>query len=66
VWSLTSWGAAELDTRGDDRWNPLPVVDTKAAGGSWSIQQVTTTRQADLGPDASPEDVFAWATQPTN
>jgi NAD(P)-dependent dehydrogenase (short-subunit alcohol dehydrogenase family) len=38
----------------------------KAAGGTWSIQRVTTSRQADLGSDASPEDVLAWATQPAN
>jgi hypothetical protein len=38
----------------------------KAAGGAWSIHQIATLRRADLGADASPEDVLAWATQPTD
>lgn len=36
----------------------------KAAGGTWSIQQITITRHTDLGPDATPEDVLTWATPP--
>jgi NAD(P)-dependent dehydrogenase (short-subunit alcohol dehydrogenase family) len=38
----------------------------KAAGGEWSIYQVTASRRADLGADASPEDVLAWATRSTD
>jgi NAD(P)-dependent dehydrogenase (short-subunit alcohol dehydrogenase family) len=37
----------------------------KAAGGVWSIHRVTTSGQADLGADASPEDVLAWAVRST-
>ncbi|PZG02377.1 SDR family oxidoreductase [Micromonospora deserti] len=37
----------------------------RAAGGDWRIYQVTALRQADLGSDASPEDVLAWAVRPT-
>lgn len=36
----------------------------RAAGGEWKIYQVTAVRQGDLGSDASPEDVLAWATRP--
>lgn len=32
-----------------------------ARGGTWAIQQMTSAAGADLGPDASPEDVLAWA-----
>ena len=38
----------------------------KAAGGTWSLHQVATGRQADLGAEASPEDVLAWATRPVD
>lgn len=37
-----------------------------AAGGAWSIQQIAASPRAELGPDASPEDVLAWAIQPTS
>ncbi|WP_240638968.1 SDR family NAD(P)-dependent oxidoreductase [Micromonospora ureilytica] len=36
----------------------------RAAGGEWRVYQVTAVRQADLGRDASPEDVLEWATHP--
>ncbi|WP_258398292.1 SDR family NAD(P)-dependent oxidoreductase [Micromonospora noduli] len=36
----------------------------RSAGGDWRIYQVTASRQADLGRDASPEDVLEWATRP--
>lgn len=37
----------------------------RAAGGEWRIYQVTAVQQADLGYDASPEAVLAWATHAT-
>ena len=45
---------------------PITGHVLKAAGGAWSLHQITAMRQADLGADASPEDVLAWATQPTD
>lgn len=38
----------------------------KAAGGVWSIHRITTSRPADLGADASPEDVLSWAARSTD
>lgn len=44
---------------------PVTGRVVSAAGGTSSTQQITASSQAQLGPEASPEDVLAWATQPT-